>query len=111
MLDGLVVAKVLNWLMQSRKPEVVNRSEDDNISVHGHIVSIKYVYFLSSPAKHKNLFTNRIFNDSYQILWSEKVTNIDFNNQQLVRVNAPSPSATPSHQNARLLALKWLLPK
>jgi hypothetical protein len=49
--------------MQSQKPEVVNRSEDDNISIHINIVSIKYVYFLSSPAKHKNLSTNRVLND------------------------------------------------
>ena len=81
MSDGLAVAKVLNWLIQSWKPEVVNRSEDDSISIHGHIVSIKYVYFLSSPTKHKNLSTNRVLNDSYQILWSEKVTNNGFNNQ------------------------------
>ena len=53
MSDGYAVAKVLIWLMRSRKPEVVNHSKDDNISVHGHIVSIKYVYFLSSPAEHK----------------------------------------------------------
>ena len=81
MSDGLTVAKVLNWLMRSRKLEVVNRSEDDNISVHGHIVSIKYVDFLFSPTKHTNLSTNRVLNDSYQILWSEKVTNSGFNNQ------------------------------
>jgi hypothetical protein len=73
--------------MRSRKLEVVNRSEDDNISVHEHIVSIKYVYFMSSPAKHK-FSTNRVLNDSYQILWSKKVTNNGFNNQQSVRVNA-----------------------
>jgi hypothetical protein len=46
------------------KPEVVNRSEDDSISVHVNIASIKYVYFLYSPAKHKNPSTNRVFNDS-----------------------------------------------
>jgi hypothetical protein len=84
MLDGLAFAKVLNWLMWSQNPEVVNHSEDDGISVHGHIVSIKYVYFMSSPAKHKNLSTIRVFNDSCQILWSRKVTNNGFNNQQLV---------------------------
>ena len=97
MSDGLAVAKVLNWLMQSRKAEVVNHSEEDNISVHGYIVSIKYVYFLSSPAKHKNLSTNRVLNDSCQILWSEKVTNSGFNNQQSVRVNAPSLSSNQHH--------------
>jgi hypothetical protein len=43
--------------MRSQKLEVVNRSEDDSISIHGHIVFVKYVYFLSSPAKHKNLST------------------------------------------------------
>ena len=63
MSDGYVVAKVLNWLMRSQKLEVVNHSEDDNISIDGHIVSIKYVY-LSSSAKHKNLSTNRVLNDS-----------------------------------------------
>ena len=67
--------------MQSQKLEVVNRGEDDSNFVHRHIVSIKYVYFLSSPAKHKNLSTNRVLNDSCQILWSEKVTNSGFNNQ------------------------------
>jgi hypothetical protein len=67
--------------MQSQKPKVVNRSEDDNISIHEHIVSIKYVYFLSSPTKRKNLSTNRVLNDSCQILWSKKVTNNGFNNQ------------------------------
>ena len=81
MSDGWAVAKVLHWLMRSLKPEVVNHSEGDSISVHGHIVSIKYVYFLSSPTKHKNLSTNRVLNDSCQILWSEKVTNNGFNNQ------------------------------
>jgi hypothetical protein len=50
--------------MQPRKLEVVNRREDDSTSVHEHIVSIKYVYFLSSPTKHKNLSTNRVLNDS-----------------------------------------------
>ena len=83
MSDGLVVAKVLNWLMRSQKPEVVNHSKDDNISIHGYIVPIKYVYFLSSPVKHENLSTNRVLNDSCQILWSEKVTNSGFNNQKV----------------------------
>ena len=93
MLDGYAVAKVLNWLMRSQKPEVVNHNEDDSISIHRYIVSIKYVYFLSSPAEHKNLSTNRVLNEFCQILWSEKVMNSGFNNQQLVRVNAPSPSS------------------
>jgi hypothetical protein len=92
MLDGSAVAKVLNWLW-SQNPEVVNRSEDDGISVHDHIVSIKYVYFLSNPAKHKNLSTNRVFNDSCQILWSGKVMNNGFNNQQSVQLIAPSLSS------------------
>ena len=39
--------------MRSQKLEVVNHSEDDNISIHINIASIKYVYLLSSPAKHK----------------------------------------------------------
>ena len=68
MWEASAVAKVLNWLMWSRKPEVVNRSEDNSISVHGHIVSIKYVYFMSNPANHKTLSTNRVLNDSCQIL-------------------------------------------
>ena len=121
MLDGQAVVKVLNWWMRSQKLEVVNHSEDDNIFVHEHIVSIKYVYFLSSPTKHKNLSTNRVLNDSCQILWSEKVTNSG-PQQSIVGPGECSipkvanniiwgPGATLSHQNARLLALKWLLPK
>ena len=83
MSDGYVVAKVLNWLMRSQKLEVVNHSEDDNIFVHEHIVSIKYVYFLSSPTKHKNLSTNGVLNDSHQILWSKKVTNVGISYAQV----------------------------
>jgi hypothetical protein len=97
MSDGWAIAKVFNWLMQSRKLEVVNHSEDNNISVRGHIVFVKYVYFLSSPAKHKNPSTNRVLNDSCQILWSENMTNNGFKNQQSVRVNAPSPSSKQHH--------------
>ena len=97
MSDGWAVTKVLNWLMRSQKPEVVNHSKDDIISVHRHIISIKYVYFLSSPAKHKNLSINRVLNDPCQILWSKEVTNNGFNNQQSVQVNAPSSSSKHHH--------------
>lgn len=60
LIQWTVVAKVLNWFVQSPNLDVVNHSEDDSISVHVHIVPIKHVCFLCSRAKHKNLSTNMV---------------------------------------------------
>ena len=83
MWGAQAVAKALNWLMWSRNPEVENL----NIFVDVHIVSIKHGRFLCSLAKHKNLSTNRVFNHSCEILWSEKVTNISQNIQPSLLMN------------------------
>jgi hypothetical protein len=48
MWEKSTVAKVLSWLMRSPNPEVMNRSKDDNIFVHVHIISIKHGHVLQS---------------------------------------------------------------
>ena len=53
MWEACAVAKVLKWFTRSPNPEVVNCREDDSISIHIHIVSIKHVCFMCSPTKHK----------------------------------------------------------
>jgi hypothetical protein len=44
------------------KPEVLNPSENDSISVHIITIPRKYGRLLPRAAKHKKISTNRVFN-------------------------------------------------
>jgi hypothetical protein len=82
----LVIAKVFNGLMLPPKPEVVNRTEHDSISVHVYTIPREYGGFLCHPGKHKT-------NDSCETLRSEKVMNSSLNNQSSLLVNTIASSS------------------
>ena len=75
------IAKVLDGYMWPPKTEVVNQSEDNNISVHVDTKPRKCGCLLSKGAKQKKISTNRVFNNSSETLWTKKVRNNSLNNQ------------------------------